>query len=286
MADFRKWFLALTVLALFAGLASAQTGIVCNANAVPPQLRGEGFTEQVGDILLSCTGANPGQTANITVYLNQTVTSRILSGSATVAGQYPSEALLLINDPAPASQVICGNYAAGATPGGSPACTAGNNVFQGVVLGSSVTFYGVPVLPPVTSGGPTTYRITNVRVNANGLNGGGNIPNPAQAAITISSSTSIQVNNSFLTVGYVSNSLKTAVAGTNPTKGSSVSQTQCSTSFKGTNPPVALESLVFTELQGSAFKPKGTNTQNTPGVIYYTESGFTPATPTGAGLAD
>jgi len=70
MADFRKWILALTVLVLFVGLASAQvnsggTGgspLACSANvAVTPQLRGEGFTELVGDIVINCTGGiEPG----------------------------------------------------------------------------------------------------------------------------------------------------------------------------------------------------------------------------------
>jgi len=52
MADFRKWILALAVLALvFTGVASAQvTGtvqqMICVAGtAVPPQLRTEGYTE-------------------------------------------------------------------------------------------------------------------------------------------------------------------------------------------------------------------------------------------------
>jgi len=65
MADFRKWILALSVLALvFTGVASAQGGVgnegtnlVCTAGtAVPPQLRTEGYTELVGDITLICTG--------------------------------------------------------------------------------------------------------------------------------------------------------------------------------------------------------------------------------------
>jgi hypothetical protein len=61
MADFRKWILALSVLALvFTGVAGAQGGVggvqtlmTCVAGtAVPPQLRTEGYTELVGDITL------------------------------------------------------------------------------------------------------------------------------------------------------------------------------------------------------------------------------------------
>ena len=47
MADFRRWILAFAVLALFAGLAGAQsTPLSCSSNVtVTPALRGEGFTE-------------------------------------------------------------------------------------------------------------------------------------------------------------------------------------------------------------------------------------------------
>ena len=81
MVDFRRCITALAVLALFAGLAAAQVGptgqpLSCTTNvAVTPQLRGEGFTEQTGDITLTCTGGStlaPGVAipqVNITVFL-------------------------------------------------------------------------------------------------------------------------------------------------------------------------------------------------------------------------
>ena len=70
MVSFRRCILALTVLALFAGLASAQVGgqnqLTCSTNvSVTPTLRSEGYTEQTGDITLTCTGgvtAVPGRT--------------------------------------------------------------------------------------------------------------------------------------------------------------------------------------------------------------------------------
>jgi len=81
--------------------ASAQTtsGVLCQANAgVPPTVRAEGLTELVGDIVLVCTGGTsllPGQQipqANITIFLNTQVTSRLLTGSQ-------SEAILTIDEP-------------------------------------------------------------------------------------------------------------------------------------------------------------------------------------------
>jgi len=63
MVDFRRCITALAILALFAGFAVAQTGTVsplqCSTNVtVTPQLRGEGYTEQTGDITLVCSGGS------------------------------------------------------------------------------------------------------------------------------------------------------------------------------------------------------------------------------------
>ena|SRR6185369_10100361 len=115
MVDFRRWIIAAAALTLFAGLAGAQvqggggTGsLACTASvAVPPQLRSEGLTELIGDIVLTCTGgpALPNgsvvPTANITVSLGTNVTSRILSTASLNNGptQNISEALLLIDEP-------------------------------------------------------------------------------------------------------------------------------------------------------------------------------------------
>ena len=87
MVSFRRCILALTVLALFAGLASAQNQpLSCATNiSVTPTLRSEGYTEQTGDISLICsggfsTGAVGSQipAVNIQIFLNTAVTSRLL----------------------------------------------------------------------------------------------------------------------------------------------------------------------------------------------------------------
>src|ERR1039457_4721967 len=114
MADFRRWFIALAVLALMAGLASAQIGaagsgtagaLTCTANgAAIPQLRVEGFTELLGDILISCTGGPTYATGalipttNITVYITNgyAITSRLFANSGQTG---VSEAELLIDEP-------------------------------------------------------------------------------------------------------------------------------------------------------------------------------------------
>lgn len=115
--NFRRTILAMAMLALCVGLASAQvitgpsTGTTagalrCTASvAVPNQLRSEGMTELIGDIILTCTGGNPLSpgalvpTANITVSLATNVTSRLLGCSGFTGSGVCSEATLLVDEP-------------------------------------------------------------------------------------------------------------------------------------------------------------------------------------------
>jgi len=108
MADFRKWLFALAVVALLAGFtvpASAQipTTPICSSQVATNYLaRAEGYTEQVGDLIVTCTGGTPTAAgfpvpqADITVTMSQNVTSRITaaSGSGTFL-----DALLIIDEP-------------------------------------------------------------------------------------------------------------------------------------------------------------------------------------------
>src|SRR5580704_19052474 len=88
---------------LLAGLsfpAAAQV-VNCTASAVPRLARTAGYTEPVGDIVLSCTGGLPTPAGslvpeiNLTLFLNTNVASRVTVHST--AGPDFSEALLLID---------------------------------------------------------------------------------------------------------------------------------------------------------------------------------------------
>jgi hypothetical protein len=342
MVDFRRWIIAAAVLALFAGLASAQVpggsgqgSLACSASvAVPPQLRSEGLTELIGDIVLTCTGGSPllsGSTiptANITVSLGTNVTSRILTTGSLNGGptQSISDALLLIDEPGSgiplptnlaglsiggqgigpaAGQNPCLNASltfpiAGAGPGGCPQIvnnltvpgtgggtipvmsgpggTPAANMYLGLVNANQVTFSGIPILPPVTSGATRVFRLTNIRANVNGL-GGGLLNGITQlvASVSISGSTALPVNNPVIVAGFIQPGLTTSVTQ------SGLSFLQCnSVTLSGT----AL--LKYSENFGTAFKtrvaPIGVNTtgqtgtptalQNIPGTIYNSESGF------------
>jgi hypothetical protein len=314
MVDFRRVITVLAVLALFVGLAGAQSQETCSTQVTSSTpLRGEGFTELTGDIVVTCIGgvapapASAIPLVNFTVFYNTLVTSRLLpvpSGSVGQSSSNTSEALLLIDEPgsglgtygAGLNQTLCttpliGCQAnvgtTGVTLGQAVTTTAGSttpapNVYQGVVNGNSVTFFGVPALPPTTAGTQRVYRITNVRVNAQPLAGGSaSGASPVQASVVISGFASLPISNPAPIVGFVSNGL-TASAG------SASGKNQCSTQTKQT-----INTLTFTENFGTAFKTRvnaslasqnlsyygqGNGTtpppQNTPGGIYNSESDF------------
>jgi len=316
MADFRKWFLAFAVLALlssFAVPASAQItpALQCVANAgVPPTVRAEGLTELVGDVVLNCNGGTPtpfGQVvpqANVTIFLSTNITSRLTASPF-------SEALLMIDEPhSPSNPTVplqlCdpGNLTAGVcsitgttTPGigtynGSSASRP--NVFQGRQTGvNQITFFGIPIDPPGTTGGTRIIRVTNVRGNANQLGVSSMlVPTQITEYISITGSTSVPVNNPQQTVAFVQPGLVSSVR-------SAVTFVQCldangsiakdPTAALGTGGQNGQQFLVrFDEGFGTAWKVRNINqvlnpatattvtdvNQNVPGAIYNTEAGF------------
>ncbi|PWU09873.1 MAG: hypothetical protein C5B51_05500 [Terriglobia bacterium] len=336
MADLRRWITALAILALFTGLASAQVGggggqtLQCALQAQPtPTLRAEGITEEVGDIVIICTGGSPvagglvPQT-NVTVSLTSQVTSRLLGN-----GFNWSEAILLLDEPGsglvplipatgpaaplrvcPTAQTGCVAYTQIVAVGTSPVAVATSgpsvgavnpatgpvaasdlafNGYQGVVSGNQVTFFGVPILAPGTSAA-RVLRITNVRVNANGIGGGsasGSIP--VQASLLSGNPFALPLSQATPIVGFVQAGLTTSSA-------SAGAFGQCNTqpspslapAFTTSNTAVQAAILGFSEGFGSSFKTRvdptvpgqtsgqsGVLVQNKPGGVYNGESAFT-----------
>ena len=259
---------------------------------------------------MSCTGGTaitPGSQiplVNITIFYNTTVTSRLTPPAGNF--NFP-EALLLIDEPGSGlpgfgpslPQILCTTPLTGcaafvgAVPGStfgqavSGGTTPAPNVYQGVVNGtSSVTFFGVPVLPPAGTG-QRVFRITNVLVDATALAGDPTQANPVQASISISGA-SIPIANPSPAVGYVS-------GGLTATTSAATQLSQCASQTK-----TSVSLLQFSENFGTSFKTRvqaQTNTvyagqlnnsiQNIPGAIYNSESGFLfPLSNQVAGLAD
>ncbi|HEY1220797.1 MAG: hypothetical protein ABSE42_06895 [Bryobacteraceae bacterium] len=303
------------------------TVIQCQAGtAVLPQIRSEGYTELTGDITLICSGGSqlaPGQlvpAANIVINTSAPVTSRLL-GNGGVANA--SEALLLIDEPGAfalnnltgigpqETQALCTTPATGCPayagtvvlPNGTsgygavmgPTGAASNmpayNVYQGVVNGANqVTFFGVPILAPVSSG-DRVFRITNIRINASGIVAGGTTGFANVNSQVSVNNVPLSVINPTVQVGYVQASFSGGFqnAGNTGALSSAFQFFQCQ---PGSN---AVGILRFSELFGTAFKtrvngnvsgsgsgypntiasyPSAAALQNIPGATYNAESGF------------
>lgn len=345
MVSFRRFVLAIAVLALFAGLASAQVSIpgtgsgagnlICTANVSNPTfVRAEGYAEQVGDIVIACTGGvllapgTPVPTANITVSLNNTfVTSRVFNSAGV------SEALLLIDEPGAAPGFgagfplkFCSNTSQGAGPGGCATTTpttatgfytavdstgAAINAFQGTVNSNTVTFNGIPVLAPVSTGVARVFRITNVRAAVANVGGGGAFQGTGGILASVTMSNGLLVQQPSFTVASIFTGLNPSVrvAGGGNDTGTSATGSgallQCSKAGI-----TAAAVLRFAEGFASAFKtrvaptsaysgaltppnsviPTSAVTQNVPGVVFSgSESGLiltNPNTGNTVGLAD
>jgi hypothetical protein len=337
MADFRKWLLAFAVVALLLGTSvsmqaqgngiggSGQLGaMTCTAQSTPVLARSEGFTEQVGDIVLSCTGGTPVAagasipTSNFRVGLNTNITSRInpLGGSTTANAEGPpSEALLLIDEPgsgatnSPGFSLCPSLTGCPATGGTSPyTATGAYSAYQGIYVANpsstatgvgaisgynAVDFLGVPVDAPGTNL-TRVIRITNIRADAVGRAGGaagvlGSIPIVAYVSVGGALS-GVSITNSQPTVAYVVQGLLI--------KSSAFTYNQCNstTSGSGNSPYVTI-----TEGFSYAFRPRissSTSTnglvddttgtpipQNVPGTSYFSESMFTPSGGIASGAA-
>jgi hypothetical protein len=277
-------------------------------------MRAEGLTELTGDIVLDCRGGTPTLAgtdpltalpinvprANVSVfYGGTTVTSRD-TGDGT-------EALLLIDEPTVNVPGSSGAFQACTSVGGcnvvatstSPGLVGPNpyaqpgafNVFQGTATGNAVTFLGVPIDPPGTSGS-RIIRITNVRINANafagtaGVGGATGAQVPVQAFISISGPTSVPISNPQLTVGFVQNGLAFSVR--NASNGDPITTAQTTFQQCVSQDRVRFAVLRYAEGFATSFRLRGTNTQSSPGTIYNTESGLTgvPGVHASTGLAD
>jgi len=172
MADFRKWLFALAVVALLAGFtvpASAQipTTPVCSSQVATNYLaRAEGYTEQVGDLIVTCTGGTPTAAgfpvpqADITVTMSQNVTSRITAASSS--GTF-LDALLIIDEPNsainPAVQIL--NCGAPGAPDQLGVGQSGPGVCEIIAFGPNYTTTSGMSSPYTYNGTPSGATSTN-----------------------------------------------------------------------------------------------------------------------------
>lgn len=189
MADFRKWFFAFAVLALMLGAPTAyaqisggSSSVVCNLNpANPTVVSVENISALVGDYVLVCSGGTPtplGQTIpqdNVTLTLNQNVTSRLLAGgyidalltidepypSAVTGGGAPNPPTASQVNGSPTGQRVC--YSVTGGPGSSP---ANCNVIPGLYNPHTFLFTGSPY-DPSGPNGSAAYNVFVAHATAN-----------------------------------------------------------------------------------------------------------------------
>ncbi|HTS46921.1 MAG TPA: hypothetical protein VMH05_03195, partial [Bryobacteraceae bacterium] len=189
MADFRKWFFAFAVLALMLGASTAYAqipggsgSIICNLNpANPTVVSVENISALIGDYVLVCSGGTPtpiGQTIpqfNVTLTLNQNVTSRLLAGgyidvlltidepfpSAVTGGGTPNPANATQVNGSPTGQRVC--YSVTGGPGSSP---ANCNVIPGLWDQGTFLFTGNPY-DPSGPNGASAYNVFVAHATSN-----------------------------------------------------------------------------------------------------------------------
>jgi len=282
--------------------SSASAAAFSCAASTPAQavFRADDLAELAPDLVITCTGGTPTTvganvpTANLTLFFNVQVTSRLLPTASTAQS---SETELIIDDPAPTSQLLCGTITTGCTVSGKggPATYDGSlghpNVFAGIVNGNSVTFYGVPIDQPGTPlfGRDTlTLRLVNLRVNALGVPVG----QPITVSLSVSSATPnvLPISNPIVSLGKTAQALSTSLLSPDGSAAvrSGPSVPACGTSTEAAT--VRLAELSKTTFRTRTIAGAGPFDQDVPGTAYGSESGFSNsafAAPfTAGGLAD
>ncbi len=200
---------------MFAGVSFGQTIASCTgaaANPGPASVRAEGTTELVADFIWNCpiTAPAAGQSANISVFFNASVTSRALTavfqpGNTTGTATAASEAVLWVCSTAAACNSANSNNptvlggAATAAPG------AGGLPYYGIANGTQLAFQNVSVPNSAT----IYFRVQNIRLNASAVALGATLTSlTAQPLVSMNNSTgTITGGNGTTPISYIFKSL-------------------------------------------------------------------------------
>ena len=285
-----RTLLLLSGLVLFLSPAigqSVSTGTCTVSAPAPPIIRAEGRAELVADVVLICRGGQPLAagaalpTVRVELDFNATVASQVLTSNM-------SEALALIDEPQPSTQLACGPKGACVTLTGTgnglgvySGIGGRGNIFQGTQTSSAIIFQ-IPYDPPA-DGGTRTLRFTNLRVNAFAFGTSSSlVPAGLLASVKVTGSLALAVPNPVVTVGFVQPGLSFSLRSPDNTlpQTTALAVPACSGSL------TQVGTLRFREAFSTAFRPRTTATftsldsapppadQNRPGVLAGTESGF------------
>jgi uncharacterized protein (TIGR03437 family) len=220
-------FVALLVVSIGATYAQSQPAANCVVSAVPAQVRSEGLTERMGDLLLQCSSSIPGVviTGNYTLTLPVSVTNRIGSNNLTT------------------DTVLYVDYGLGFTPVPVP----------GLVNGNSIAFNGVSITVPAS--GNFNLKFSNLRADVHQL--GGTAPVPILASLSVP----LQVNQAQIVIANAQPGLYATLYNT----GVSCTGSQLPTTLDLSD-LFAAKTVFFstrvTEGFGGAFLPQGVDDTN------------------------
>ncbi|HEY2012674.1 MAG TPA: hypothetical protein VGH38_04190 [Bryobacteraceae bacterium] len=216
---------------------------------MPTQVRSEGITERMGDIILQCSGSNPGAvlSGNLSVFLPVSITNRLDSNSN------------LTHD-----AVLSVDYGGGFVPTG----------VNGQITNQLIAFNGLSLTVP--SSGNLNIKISNIRGAAAALGSSFSTTHPILAQLVFSSTASIQLDQSQVVVAYS----QTGVFATLYDKGITCTGSPLPDTFTLTNlfnAGTAFASTRVTEGFATSFQPRSPGEDNgTRFLIKY--SGFPAAT--------
>src|ERR1041385_5756911 len=82
----RRLFILLTLITSATYAQTLPVSGRCAVTSVPAQVRAEGVTERMGDIILQCSGSTPGAvlSGNLSVFLPVSITNRLDSNSTNL----------------------------------------------------------------------------------------------------------------------------------------------------------------------------------------------------------
>ena len=217
-------------LSAAAGALQAQTS--CSVLATPAQVRAEGVTERMGNLILQCT-ATPSSTlsGSLSVYLPVSITDQVNTASTSL------------------DSVLSVNYGTGFVP----------TSYQGVVSGSSISFNGMSFTVPAS--GSLSLQLSGLRANISQMG--------ATHSLTADVSFSVPLTVSSAVLAYSQTSLYATIYPTGITcVGSPMpSMIDLADLFSA---GTAFDSTRFTESFAGAFQPRGVgDTNGTRFVIHY-----------------
>jgi len=288
MADFRKLFLALSVLAVLAlpVIAQPPPNVTCVSSSAPVLIRDGGLTELVGDVMLECTN---NSTINVqsdiqVQMISAPITNKVLDSTGSNNECQQPNPIKCVTDAVIAAKwptLGAPPAAPGVVPGMNPTYITGllqkNPINDQPNLRYSVLFPGVPI----PAGTTTSLRISNIRIAPNGIT-----PNGSQPVNALVTTTNVVVTpNNVLAVAYVLPPLDFQTTSCDGTAASIPTFKQCIGQNSDTTRMTTTFNVQFIELLALAFKPR-IPTLTGPaivGSIYLSESGYILGTLTSPG---